>query len=42
MPSNKRNYNLLGFLTVLTFRLKQPLKRLEKGAVMAIMASAGI
>ena len=42
MPFNKRNRNLLGFLTVLAFRLKEPLKGLKERAVMAVMAGANI
>ena len=42
MPFNKRNRNFLRSLTVLAFRLGKPLKRLEKGAVMAVITGANI
>ena len=38
MPSGRRNRSLLGSLTVLAFRLRQPLEGLEEGAVVAVVA----
>ena len=42
MPFNKRNRNLLGFLTVLALRLKKPLKGLEKRAVITVITGINI